>query len=568
VLGGSLTLLILTLLPLRRIGSEFMPPLNEGSVLYMPTTPPGIGVRAAQEALRRQDSILAAFPEVASVFGKAGRANTATDPAPLEMFETTIVLKPEQEWRSGMTRERLLAEMDEAVRFPGIANAWTMPIRGRIDMLATGIRTPVGVKVFGPDLAELERLALEVEAAVAMVPGTRSAFAERQLGASYLDIRLDREKAARYGVNVADAQMVIAAAIGGMRVTETVEGRERYGVRVRYPQELRDRPEALAEVLVPVRQRAAAAATPSAGRDGGGAVGGMEATPAGTGGMAGMGGMGASQGGGARAGMDDAGGMEPFSAQIPLGQIADIRTVTGPMAVKTEGAFPTAWVLVDTDTDDLGGYVRDAQEMVEAMVTLPAGYTLEWSGQYEFMERARSRLAVVVPATALIIFLLLFLNFGRMGEPLIVMGSLPFALLGGVFLMAALDYNWSVATGVGFIALAGVSAETAVIMLLYLNQSWQARIGQGQVTMEALREAVMEGAVLRVRPKAMTVTTIIVGLIPLFLGGGTGDRVMTRIAAPMVGGMVSATLLTLVVVPVIYYLWQAQATVKPGGGEA
>ncbi len=538
VLGGTLAVLVLTVIPLRRIGSEFMPPLNEGSILYMPTTLPGISVRAALGAMRKQDSILASFPEVASVFGKAGRADTATDPAPLEMFETTIVLKPREEWREGMTWERLITEMDEAVRFPGITNSWTMPIRGRIDMLATGIRTPVGVKVFGPDLAELERLAREVEAAVTMVPGTRSAFAERPLGASYLDIRIDREKAARYGVNVSDAQMVISAAIGGMEITQTVEGRARYGVRVRYPQELRDRPEGLAEILVPVRQ----------GSGGG------------TGGMSGGGGEVPEMGEGA------AGAMGGGSAQIPLGQIAEIRTVMGPMAVKTEGAFPTAWVFVDVETEDLGGYVRDAQDMVESMVTLPPGYTLEWSGQYEFMERAKGRLAVVVPATLLLIFLLLFLNFGRLGETLIVLGSLPFALVGGVLIMAFLGYNWSVATGVGFIALAGVAAETAVIMLLYLNHAWDERIRQGKVTLASLHEAVMEGAVLRVRPKAMTVTTIILGLLPILWGQGTGASVMKRIAAPMVGGMVSATLLTLVVVPVVYFIWQGVVVTRSQEG--
>ena len=524
VLGATLAVLILTFIPLQRIGSEFMPPLNEGTILYMPMTLPGISVRTAHEAMRKQDSILATFPEVESVFGKAGRANTATDPAPLAMFETTIVLKPEEEWREGLTWDDLLREMDAAIRFPGIPNSWTMPIKGRIDMLATGIRTPVGIKIFGPDLAELERLGKEVENAVAMVPGTRSAVSERPLGGSYLNIEIDRDAAARYGVNIRDANMVIASAIGGMEITQTVEGRERYGVRVRYPQELRDQPEKLLEVLVPVMQMRGS---------GGGAM---------------------------------SSAMPNSNAQIPLGQIATIEVATGPMSIKTEGAFPTAWVFVDVDSPDLGGYVRDAQAMVDAMVTMPPGYTLQWSGQYEFMQRAQARLRLVVPATLLIIFILLFMNFGRVGETLIVMGSLPFALVGGVLIMFFLGYNWSVAAGVGFIALAGVAAETAVIMLLYLNHAWEDRISQGNTTLSALHDAVMEGAVMRVRPKVMTVTATIGGLLPILWGHGTGASVMKRIAAPMVGGMVSATVLTLVVVPVIYYIWQGRAVARAEAG--
>ncbi len=519
-----------------------MPPLNEGTVLYMPMTLPGISVRTAHEAMRKQDSILATFPEVESVFGKAGRANTATDPAPLEMFETTIVLKPEEEWREGLTWDDLIREMDEAIQFPGIPNSWTMPIKGRIDMLATGIRTPVGIKIFGPELSELERLGKEVENAVAMVPGTRTAVAERPLGGSYLDIEIDRDAAARYGVNIMDANMVISAAIGGMEITQTVEGRERYGVRVRYPQELRDQPEKLAEVLIPVRQMRLA----------------------GTGGGA-MEGAGSGRGNAAEP-MSPT--MSDLNAQIPLGQIATIEVTDGPMGIKTEGAFPTVWVFVDVESPDLGGYVRDAQAMVEAMVTLPPGYTLQWSGQYEFMQRAQARLKLVVPATLLIIFILLFMNFGRVGETLIVMGSLPFALVGGVLIMFFLDYNWSVAAGVGFIALAGVAAETAVIMLLYLNHAWEDRIRQGRVTIGALHDAVMEGAVMRVRPKIMTVTATIGGLLPILWGHGTGASVMKRIAAPMVGGMVSATVLTLVVVPVIYFIWQGRAVARAEAGGA
>jgi Cu(I)/Ag(I) efflux system membrane protein CusA/SilA len=547
VVAGALAVLMLTVLPMRRIGSEFMPPLNEGSILYMPTTLPGISIAKAAETLRVQDSILASFPEVQSVFGKAGRATTATDPAPLSMFETTIVLKDQSEWRPGMTYETLVDEMDGAMRFAGITNSWTMPIKGRIDMLATGIRTPVGVKIFGPDLRELERLATEVEAAVRMVPRTRSAFGERVVSGSYLDIDIDREAAARYGLNVSQIQMVIASAIGGMSITRTVEGRERYSVRLRYPQELRDRPEKLAEILVPVGPRQPAMAA--------------MASPATMAGMEGLGRSGSGSGGGGMEGMDTSGGMAMGSGaatQIPLGQVARIRTVGGPMAVKTEQAFPTAWVFVDVEGSDLGAYVSEAQDMVESMVILPPGYSIQWSGQYEYMQRAKAKLQVVVPATLLIIFLLLYLNFGRIGETLIVMLSLPFSLVGGVLIMALLGFNWSVATGVGFIALAGVAAEIGVIMLLYLGHAWDRRRAL-EATPESLRQAVVEGAALRVRPIVMTVTAIVGGLLPIFWGHGAGATVMRRIAAPMVGGMISATVLTLLVIPAIYSLWQEAA---------
>ena len=523
VVASALAVVVLTVLPLRRIGSEFMPPLNEGTMLYMPTTMPGISVAKARETLRVQDSIIKAFPEVESVFGKAGRASTATDPAPLSMFETTIVLKPEEAWRKGMTYDGLVREMDHALRFAGITNSWTMPIKGRIDMLATGIRTPVGVKIFGPDLNELERLAREVEGAVKMVPGTRSAFGERVVSGSYLDIDIDRDAAARYGLNVKQIQMVIASAIGGMEITRAVEGRERYTVRVRYPQELRDQPEKLAEILVPVGTRQAAMADMAAPAT-------ME-------------------------GMEGARGV----AQIPLGQVARIRTVRGPMAVKTEQAFPTAWVFVDVEGTDLGGYVVAAKRMVDQTVKLPAGYSMAWSGQYEYMQRAKAKLTLVVPATLVIIFLLLYLNFGRLGETLIVLLSLPFSLVGGVVLMALLGFNWSVATGVGFIALAGVAAETGVVMLLYLERAWEARTSAGRREPADLHEAILEGAALRLRPKMMTVVAIIGGLLPIFWGHGTGATVMRRIAAPMVGGMVSATLLTLLVIPAIYSLRQEAA---------
>ncbi len=523
VCAATVLILAASWIPWSRIGSEFMPPLDEGTLLFMPTTLPGVSVARAREVLRIQDQRIKQFPEVASVWGKAGRANTATDPAGLDMFETTVVLKPEAEWRPGLTMDRLIAELDSATRMPGVTNAWTMPIKGRIDMLATGIRTPVGIKLFGPDLAELERLGREVEEMVRMVPGTRSAFAERAESGYYLDITIDRAAAARHGLNVGDVQQVIAAAVGGMTITQTVEGRERYGVRLRYPQELRDNPERLAAVLVP----AAHSASPVA----------------------------------AAAGMS-MGGVDPGSAAgremfVPLGQVARINEVTGPMVVRTEDAVPTAWVYVDVAGRDIGSYVAEAKRMVEEGVQLPPGYRMEWSGQYEYMQRARETMKVVVPAVLLSIFILLYLNFRSAAEPLIIMLSLPFALVGGLWLVWLLGYNWSVAVAVGFIALAGVAAETGVVMLLYLDHAWRARQAAGRrPSLVDLYEAIVEGAVERVRPKLMTVTAIMAGLLPILWGGGTGASVMKRIAAPMVGGMVSSTVLTLLVIPAIYALWK------------
>jgi Cu(I)/Ag(I) efflux system membrane protein CusA/SilA len=492
----------------------------------MPVTLPGVSVARAREIMQTQDRILKSIPEVQTVFGKSGRATTATDPAGLDMFETTITLKPESEWRAGMTWDRLIAEMDSSVRMPGVTNAWTMPIKGRIDMLATGIRTPVGIKIFGPDLAELERIGKEVEAMVAMVPGTRSVFAERAVSGYYLDIDIDREAAARYGLNVGDIQAVIATAIGGMTITQTVEGRERYGVRVRYPQELRDSPERLAQVLVPVN------------------ISGRSA-PA-TGSMTGAGPM------------NSTGGMSTGRvAQVPLGQVATFRQVPGPMVVRTEDAVPTAWVYVDVVGRDIGGYVEEARKMVESSITLPPGYTIRWSGQYEYMQRAAARMKLVIPATLAIIFLLLYFNFRNVGETLIVMLSLPFALVGGIWFIWALGYNWSVAVAIGFVALAGVAAETGVIMLIYLDHAWRERLTPGVApTLRDLYAAVVEGAVERVRPKMMTVTAIMAGLLPILWGSGAGASVMKRIAAPMVGGMISSTILTLVVIPAIYSLWR------------
>ncbi|HEY3287256.1 MAG TPA: CusA/CzcA family heavy metal efflux RND transporter [Gemmatimonadaceae bacterium] len=526
VIATSVAVVILTWVPWTRIGSEFMPPLGEGTILYMPTTLPGVSVARAREILRIQDKILKQFPEVDHVWGKGGRANTATDPAGLDMFETTITLKPQDEWRPGMTYDGLVAAMDSAVRLPGVTNAWTMPIKGRIDMLATGIRTPVGIKVFGPDLAELERIGREVERAVQMVPGTRSAFAERAVSGYYLDIDIDRQAAARHGLNVGDVQAVIATAIGGMTITQTVEGRQRFGVRIRYPQELRDTPERLASVLVPVSHAASGASSAS-----------------------GMGGMGG--GGSALSGND---------AQVPLGQIATIRSVAGPMVVRTEGAMPTAWVYVDVAGRDIGGYVADAQREVAARVKMPPGYSIVWSGQYEYMQRAKETMKLVIPATLALIFLLLYFNFKSVGETLIVMLSLPFALVGGIWFLWALSFNWSVAVAIGFIALAGVAAETGVVMLIYLDHAWASRSANGKSpTMHDLYDAVMEGAVERVRPKMMTVTAIMAGLLPILWGNGAGASVMRRIAAPMIGGMISSTVLTLLVIPAIYSLWKERS---------
>ena len=519
----AVLVVLVSWIPWTRLGSEFMPPLNEGTILYMPTTLPGISIARQREVLRIQDSLIKRFPEVDHVWGKAGRASTATDPAGLDMIETTITLKPEKAWRSGMTQQRLVTEMDSVLRIAGVTNAWTQPIKGRIDMLATGIRTPVGIKIFGADLAVLERIGRDVERAVLTVPGTRSAFAERAVSGYYLDIDIDREAAARHGLNVGDVQTVIAAAVGGMTVTQTVEGRERYGVRVRYPQELRDSPERLAAVLVPMSHGGgiAALARPGMGMAGGGTV---------------------------------ASGAQAY---VPLGQVATIHQVAGPMVVRTEGAMPTAWVYVDVTDTDIGGYVARAQREVERSVKLPTGYTVVWSGQYEYMQEAAKKLAVVIPATLAIIFLLLYFNFGNVGETLIVMLSLPFALVGGLWFIWMLHYNWSVAIAIGFIALAGVAAETGVVMLIYLDHAWAAVMVRTKTpTVKDLYDAVMEGAVERVRPKIMTVTAIIAGLLPILWSTGAGASVMKRIAAPMVGGMVSSTLLTLLVIPAIYSLWK------------
>ena len=520
-----------TAYPAMKLGTEFMPVLNEGTLLYMPATLPSLSVTKAAEILQTQDRIIKSFPEVLSVFGKAGRANTATDPAPTEMFETVINLKPQSEWRSGMTTDKLIAELDQALQFPGIANAWTMPIKARIDMLSTGIRTPIGIKVFGKDLAEIERVAKEVESVVKTVPGTTSAFAERLTGGYYIDIEPDRMALARYGLAVGDLQDVIAIALGGDMVTTTVEGLERYSVVVRYPRDFRSDPEAIAtQVLVPVMGASRSAAI-------GGAAPAMNA--------------------GAPSALNPRAIRTLSSTMLPLGQLAKVKLVKGPPSIRTENALLAAYIYVDIRDRDIGGYVADAQKAVRDSVKFPPGYYVTWSGQFEYMERAKEKLKVVVPLTILIIFVLLYLNFRRITETLIVMLSVPFALVGGIWLMYLLGYNMSVAVAVGFIALLGVAAEIGVVILIYIDHALQAAAAKRQaagekITGEDLHESVIQGALMRVRPIMMTVAAIIGGLLPIMWGSGTGSEVMRRIAAPMVGGMVSVTVLALIVIPAIY----------------
>ncbi|MDH4157167.1 MAG: CusA/CzcA family heavy metal efflux RND transporter [candidate division Zixibacteria bacterium] len=502
-----LTVIILgvTAFPLTRIGSEFMPPLYEGDLLYMPTTLPGISIDKARELLQQTDRIIASFPEVEHVFGKVGRAETATDPAPLTMLETTIMLKPQDQWRAGLTPEMLIDSLDRSIQFPGLTNAWTMPIKTRIDMLATGIKTPVGIKVMGPNLDSLSAIVQRIEAAVKVLPGTRSAYAERVTGGNYLDIEVDRLKASAYGLSVGDIQDVIQTAVGGMTVAETIEGRERYSINVRYPRELRDSPEALRRVLV---------ATPGGG-------------------------------------------------QVPLGHVADIRFSKAAAMVKSENARPTAWVYVDLHNVDVGSYVSTARKVVASEVTLPDGYSLVWSGQYENMQAVAEKLRVIVPLTLFVIVLLLYLHFKNFTDCLIVILSLPFALVGGIWLFYLFGFNSSVAVYIGFIALAGLAAETGVVMLVYLEEAVGRYGREGRLRSPAdLQAAVTEGAVERVRPKLMTVATTIIALLPIMLGHGTGSEVMQRIAAPMVGGLLSSTLLTLIIVPVLFYLVRLRL-VKP-----
>ena len=498
----ALAVLVVTIWPARQLGTEFMPNLNEGTLLYMPTTLPGISVTKAAELMQTQDRIIKSFPEVASVFGKAGRASTSTDPAPTEMFETIINLKPKEQWRPGLTIDGLIAEMDKALQFPGVSNAWTMPIKARIDMLSTGIRTPVGVKVIGTDLAEIDRLAKQIEQVLRAVPGTSSAYAERSLGGYYLEITPDRAALARYGILMQDVQDTIAMALGGQTITTMIEGRQRFTVNMRYPRDLRDNPKKIAsDVLVPM----------------------------------------------------------PTGGTVPLGEVATVQLTRGPSMIRTENAQLATYIYVDIRDRDLGGYVADARHAVQASVQFPPGYYAVWSGQYEYLERATARLKIVVPATLLIIFLLLYLNFRSVTDTMIVMLSLPFSLVGGLWLMWWLGFNLSVAVAVGFIALAGVAAETGVVMLIYLNHALAERrarsVSEGRaLNLIDLREAIMEGAVERVRPKMMTVVAIMAGLLPIMWSTGTGSEIMQRIAVPMIGGMISSTLLTLIVIPAIFGL--------------
>jgi len=502
--------------PATRLGTEFMPTLNEGTLFYMPASLPGMSVTKAGELVQIQNKLIMSFPEVESVIGKAGRAATATDPAPLEMFETVINLKPESQWRAGMNIDKLIAEMDRALQFPGVANSWTMPIRARIDMLSTGIRTPIGIKVFGADLVQMEKVAREIEAVVRNVPGTTSAYAERLTGGFYLDIEPDRAALARYGLTVGELQDVVSTALGGEMVTTTVEGRNRFGVIVRYPRAARSDPQRIErEVLVPL--------------------------------------------------MAEAG---QLPAMIPLGQVAHVRLTQGPPVIRTENALLSAYIFVDIRDRDIGGYVRDAQKAVRDNIKFPPGMYATWSGQFEYLERATEKLKIVLPLTIGIIFVLLYLNFRRVTESLIVMLSVPFSLVGGIWLLWWLGYNLSVAAAVGFIALAGVAAETGVVMLIYLDSAWRDISAQRQaegknVSIADLYAAVMHGAVERVRPKMMTVVAIMAGLLPIMWSTGAGSEVMRRIAAPMVGGMISSTVLTLAVIPAIYTLvmqWRLRGT--------
>ena len=496
-LGIAALLLIATAWPIARIGGEFLPPLDEGDVLYMPTALPGLSAGKAAQILQQTDKMIRSVPEVASVFGKIGRAETATDPAPLEMVETTVRFKPRDQWRAGMTPEKLIEELDHAVHLPGLTNLWVPPIRNRLDMLATGIKSPIGIKVNGGDLAVIDRVASEIERVVKTVPGVTSALADRLTGGRYIDVDIDRAAAARYGLNVADVQSVVSAAIGGETIGETVDGRRRFPISVRYPRELRDSVQRLRDLPL----------------------------------------------------------VTPTGAQIPLGAVTKIAITDGLPMIKSENARLSGWIYVDARGRDLASVVRDMQTRVAHMVTLPAGISVTWSGQFEYFERAVAKLRIVVPATLVIIFVLLYLTFGRLDEATLILASVPFALIGGFWFMYLLGHAFSVATAVGFIALAGVSAEFGVVMLLYLKHAWERRLAAGEpASAETLIAAIREGAVQRVRPKAMTVAVILAGLLPIMLGHGTGSEIMQRIAAPMVGGMVTAPLLSMLVIPVVYRL--------------
>jgi Cu(I)/Ag(I) efflux system membrane protein CusA/SilA len=507
ILITAVLLVVIGLWPASRLGSEFMPDLDEGDLLYMPSTFPAISIGKGQELLQQTDKLIMAVPEVKRVFGKIGRAESATDPAPLTMIETTIQFKPKSEWRPGMTIEKIKRELNDLIQIPGLSNTWVMPIKNRIDMLATGIKTPVGIKIAGPDLNQIQVIGTRIEEVLKQVTGTVSVYSERVAGGRYVTIDIDRQAAARFALNISNVQEVVRTALGGMRVTQTVEGLERYPVNMRYPRDVRDSLEKLRNLPI----------------------------------------------------------VTPTGAHIPLAEVADIRIDDGPGMIKTENARLNGWVYIDIEGRDLGSYVAEAQQVVREQVKLPTGYSISWSGQYEYLVRAKQQLATVLPITLAIIVLLLYLNFRNITEVLIIMGTLPLALVGGFWLLYLLDYNMSVAVGVGFIALSGVAVEIGVIMLVYLNQALQkhrdtAEREQRALTREDVRNAVIDGALLRVRPIMMTVAAIIVGLLPIMLGGGTGSEVMRRIAAPMVGGMISATLLTLVVIPAVFLIWKQRGT--------
>jgi len=497
MLLASALAIVVTIVPLTHLGSEFMPPLVEGDLLFMPSALPGLSADKASQLLQQTDKVLMQFPEVDRVFGKVGRAETATDPAGLEMFETTVHFKPRSEWPNGKTQDELIEEMNAALQIPGLSNLWVQPIRNRIDMLSTGIKSPVGIKIAGPDLKVIEKLGEQVEATVKEVPGTRSAYAERVQGGRYIEVRIDRVRAARFGLTLADVQQVVALAIGGENVGETVEGLQRFPINMRYPRELRDSVEKL--TLLPIVTAAGATTT--------------------------------------------------------LGAVADLVVTDGPPQIRSENARLNGWVYVDISGRDLGRYVAQAQKLVAEKVALPPGYSIIWSGQFEYLERATQKLKLVVPFTLVIIFVLLYLAFRRFSSAALIMGTLPFALVGGLWLLFLLGYNLSIASAIGFIALAGVSAEFGIVMLIYLDHAIQKRRAANRFTTERdLIEAIEEGAVLRVRPKAMTVAVIVAGLLPIMLGGGTGSEVMRRIAAPMVGGMITAPLLSMLVLPAAYLL--------------
>ena len=503
---ASVLVLVVGLWPATKIGSEFIPNLDEGDLMYMPTTYPAISIAEARRLLQQTDKLIATVPEVKTVFGKVGRADTATDPAPLTMVETFIQLKPKDQWRDGMTTDKLKQELNSLIRFPGVTNAWVMPIKTRIDMLATGIKTPVGIKVAGPDLSVIQGIGKRLEEILEKVPGTSSVYSERVAGGRYIKVDIDRERAARYGLNIDDVQQVVASAIGGINVAQTIEGLERFPINLRYPEDYRDSPEKLKQLPV----------------------------------------------------------VTESGQRIALADVADIRVEDGPPSIKSENARLNGWSYVDIEGVDIGTYVQQAQAAVKAELDLPAGYSVNWSGQYEYMLRAKQKLSLVVPVTLGVIVLLLFLNFGRFAEVGIIMATLPFALVGAFWLMYLLGYNFSVAVGVGFIALAGVAVEIGVIMLVYLNQSYESMLETCEKNglkprRENLRHAVLHGAGMRVRPIMMTAAAIIGGLIPVMMGGGTGSEVMGRIAAPMVGGMISAVILALLVIPVGYYLWKRRS---------